>query len=134
MIAEVWYATNNYSQAMAAAPDSEIYSPYHASSILNRSRVTEATRTMELNAIRVGPIGFITAPYEMFDVSGMAIKEGSPFDTTFVLTCANGHNDYIASEYAFEGRGTYEVHNRRYIKGTAEDLAQTYVDMLNSLA
>ena len=133
-ITEIWYATNNYAQAMAAAPDSGICSPYHAMSIINRSKVTVATREMELNAISVGPIGFITAPYEMFDVNGMEIKDGSPFETTFVITCANGHHDYIAADYAFEGRGTYEVHNRRFIRGTAEDLAQTYVDMLNSLA
>ena len=81
----------------------------------------------------IGDIAFVTAPYEMFDVNGMYIKENSPYETTFVMTMANGANSYIAAEYAFEGRGTYEVHNRLLIKGTAEELASTFVDMLNSL-
>ena len=132
-IYDVWSSTNNYNEAMALATGTDIHSPYHASSILSRSRISEETLPLELNAIRVGPIGFVTAPYEMFDVSGMAIKDGSPFETTFVMTCANGYYNYIAAEYAFAGRGTYEVHNRTFVQGTAEDLVSTFVDMLTAL-
>lgn len=132
-IASVWYAKNDYNAAMAEGTSGKIYSQYHASSIVSRSKNTAETCAMELNAIRVGPIGFITAPYEMFDVSGMAIKDGSPFDTTFVMTCANGSYSYIAAEYAFQGRGTYEVHNRNFVQGTAEDLVTNYLGMLNEL-
>jgi hypothetical protein len=133
-IREVWLATNNWNQAMAAAPDSGIQSPYHAGSIVSRSKKAAATTVLELNAIRVGPLGFVTAPYEMFHDSGMAIKDNSPFETTFVMTCTNGLHNYIASEYAFEGRGTYEVHNRTFTRGTAEDLVATFTEMLKSLA
>ena len=132
-ISSVWHATNNYTMAMQEAPGAQIYSPYHADSIIGRAGVTDPTRPLELNAIRIGDIAFVTAPYEMFDVNGMYIKENSPYETTFVMTMANGANSYIAAEYAFEGRGTYEVHNRLLIKGTAEELASTFVDMLNSL-
>jgi hypothetical protein len=133
LISSVWHESNNYTVSLAAAPNSGIYSPYHADSILSRSRITEPTRALELNAIRIGDIAFITAPYEMFDVNGMYVKENSPYDTTFVMSMANGANSYIAAEYAFEGQGTYEVHNRLFVKGTAEALATTFVDMLNSL-
>ena len=132
-IYNVWSTTNNYTEAMALAEGTDIQSPYHASSILNRCNTSAETRPMELNAIRVGPIGFVTAPYEMFDDSGMAIKDGSPFETTFIMTCANGHHNYIASDYAFAGRGTYEVHNRTFARGTAEDLVSTFIDMLTAL-
>lgn len=132
-VAVVWRATNNYTAAMEEAVGTEIGSPYHATSIISRSQNTEGTRQIEINAIRVGPIGFVTAPYEMFDVNGMYIKDNSPFDTTFVMTCANGGNNYIAAQYAFDGGGTYEVHNRTFPVGTAEELADTYVDMLKSL-
>ena len=133
-IRETWTATNNWEQAMAAAPDAGIESPYHAGSIVSRSKKTEPGIDLELNAIRIGPLSFVTAPDELFDVTGIAIKDGSPFETTFVMTCTNGLHNYIAAEYAFEGRGTYEVHNRSFPKGTAEALADTFVEMLKSLA
>ena len=129
----VWMDTNDPGVAMQQVTGGEIASVYHASSILSRANSTNKTRQIELNAIRVGPVGFVTAPYEMFDTNGMFIKENSPFDTTFVMTCANGDNNYIAAEYAFEGSGTYEVHNRTYPKGSAEALADTFVEMLKSL-
>ena len=134
VVNDVWTETNNYSAAMAVSPDPAIGSPYHASSIISRARNAEGTRKIEINAISVGSIGFVTAPYEMFDTNGMFIKDNSPFETTFIMTCANGGNNYIAAEYAFTGGGTYEVHNRTFPVGTAEDLADAYVEMLNSLA
>ena len=79
---------------------------------------------------------FITAPYEMFDINAMFVKENSPFETTFVMTVANGSNAYIASDSAFEfnnGTGSYEVHNRNFPRGTAEALADNFVEMLNEL-
>lgn len=129
---DYWKQTNNYGGAMELAKGTPIQSPYHAMSIVSRSNNT-TPRTIEMNAIQVGSVGFITAPYEMFDVNGMAIKDGSPFETTFIMTCSNGHHDYIAAAYAFEGGGSYEVHNRVFAKGTAEDLQNKYIQMLNEL-
>lgn len=128
-----WKETNDYAGAMKLAEGTEIKSPYHAMSIVSRSQNTSKGRNIEMNAIRIGSVGFITAPYEMFDTNGMAIKDASPFDTTFIMTCSNGHNDYIAAAYAFENGGSYEVHNRVFAKGTAEDLQNQYIAMLNEL-
>jgi len=133
-VAAIWSSTNNYTEAMAAATGTAIGSPYHANSIISRANNNEGTRKIEINAIRIGSIGFITAPYEMFDVNGMFIKDGSPFETTFIMTCSNGGNNYIAAQYAFDSTGTYEVHNRTFPAGTAEDLADNYVEMLTELA
>ena len=133
IIYTAWQENGDAKAAMALVPGTTIGSVYHAGSIVNRS-TQSGNRSMELNAISIGPVGFITAPYEMFDTNGMFIKDGSPFETTFVMTCANGINNYIAADYAFEKGGTYEVHNRVFPRGTAEDLANTFVDMLNSLS
>lgn len=128
-----WRDTNDYAGAMKLAVGTPIQSPYHAMSIVSRANNTSAGRNIEMNAIQVGTIGFITAPYEMFDVNGMAIKDASPYETTFIMTCSNGHHDYIAAAYAFENGGSYEVHNRVFAKGTAEDLQDQYIAMLNEL-
>ena len=45
----------------------------------------------------------------------------------------NGANSYIPAAYAYEGTGTYEVHNRLFPVGTAEALADIMVEMLNEL-
>ena len=128
-----WKETNDYAGAMKLAEGTPIQSPYHAMSIVSRANNTSEGRNLELNAISFGSVGFITAPYEMFDVNGMAIKEGSPFETTFIMTCSNGHHDYVAAAYAYENGGSYEIHNRVLGKGTAEDLQARFIEMLNSL-
>lgn len=129
----VWEQTNDFGAAVAADPTGSIVSPYHAGSILSRGNASEAPRELKLNAYSVGEIGFVTVTYEMFDTNGRFVKDNSPFDTTFVMSMCNGADTYIAAEYAFEGTGTYEVHNRTFPKGTAEAIADHLVEMLKEL-
>lgn len=126
--------TGNYAGSLAAGGnDPRIASPYHAISIVNRANIIVKEQPMEINAIQVGNIGFVTAPYEMFDTNGMYIKETSPFAMTFILTCANAHYDYFPSTECFENGGTYEVHARRFVRGTAEEVADEFINMLGEL-
>lgn len=129
---DLWTQTNSYSACTAMGVPNGVMSPYHAASILTRSKIIADTEQLECNAIRIGNIGFVTAPYEMFDTNGMYIKDNSPFATTFVLSCTNDYNNYIASEQAFT-YGSYEVHNRRYVRGTAEALADELLELLNTV-
>ena len=85
-------------------------------------------------AFSLGDVAFVTAPYEMFDTNGRYIKDNSPFNTTFVVTCANLSGGYMPAEWAYyEDVQAYEVGNGGYDKGTAETLANGYVEMLNEL-
>ena len=103
----------------------------HAGGIISRSK-WEKTRTMELWALRVGELGFISAPYEMFCSSGMYIKKHSPFAVTFVVSCSNDYRAYMADDLAFN-YDIYEVNTRQYGRGTAEKLARYFVDMLKEI-
>ena len=85
--------------------------------------------TLELAAISIGDVAFISVPYEMFDNSGAQIKEGSPYEQTFVLYLCNGRGKYMASEPAYS-HGCYEKDHGYFVKGTAEELVSVYVDML----
>ena len=127
----LWRKTNDYAQCVEFGSPFGVMSPYHADSIIMRSGKKEICK-MELDAVAVGELGFITAPYEMFCSNGKFVKEHSPFPTTFVISCANGQNNYIADDAAFD-YGSYEVHNRALVRGTAEKLADTFVDMLKEL-
>lgn len=129
----VWKATNNFTEAVNAAPNSGIVSPYHAGSIISRYNNKEGTRKLELNAIRIGDVAWATTPFETFDITGKFVKDNSPYEMTFFMSMCNGANSYIAAEYAFDKVGTYEVHNRLFEKGTAEGVADQLVEMLKSM-
>jgi len=88
-----------------------------------------------MNGISVGDVAFAVVPYEMFSQSGEYIKENSPFQATFVVTCANFDGGYMPVEanYDYDGTDSYEGSKCRYEKGTAEILQQKYVELLTQL-
>lgn len=93
---------------------------------------------LDLNAVSVGGLSFVTAPYEMFCNSGMDIKAHGRglFDMTFVCSCSNGENKYIPVQRSFEldpEMRSFEVRICRFIAGTAEDLVENYKEMLTEL-
>jgi len=94
-----------------------------------------ATMDIQMFAISLGDVAFVTAPYEMFNQSGKDIKAGSPFKTTIVATCSNNSLSYMPTSEAFHYKGdmAYEVSCTKFAEGTAELLATEYVKMLNQL-
>lgn len=92
------------------------------------------TLDIELDAITLGDsLCFVTAPCEMFNSTGMAIKDGSPYETTFILSNANNSFSYIPDEPAF-AYGGYEVKISKFAAGTAEKIADELVGMLQELS
>ena len=114
-----------------AREELRLNSIYAVSAVLNRA-ARDTQEDMSIYAFRIGDLGFVCAPYEMFAASGMQIKEWSPYAMTFVVSCCNDTRGYLASELAYN-HGCYEVDTRRYPKGCAEYLADTFVDMLKEL-
>ena len=92
----------------------------------------DPTMTMELKVMAIGGLSFVLAPYEMFGHNGTEIKEQSPFGNTFIITCAEGSFNYIASSESFDFNA-YESYCCYFEQGTAEKLVQTYVEMLNAI-
>lgn len=90
---------------------------------------------LSLYAFSIGDVAFICAPYEMFSESGESIKINSPFEMTFVVTCANASNKYIPaySGFEYDGKLSYEGNASRYARGTGELLVEEYKNMLNEL-
>ena len=106
-----------------------------ASGLVSRANYPE-TYSMELHAMTIDGVSFIFAPFEMFGVTGREIKNNSPFDMTFVITCSENslgyHMGYLPHEYACE-EGFYEYDVTKFARGTAEDLAKTYVEILTEM-
>ena len=99
--------------------------------------VSTATKVMEITAIRVGDLAFTTVPFEMFDTNGKWIKENSPCETTFVMTCAHMvRHEYIPAEYMWDydtgSETAYELTSCKHERGTAERVSEELVNMLKS--
>lgn len=126
-----WSKDNDYKAAVKAGEPYGINSPYHAKAIIQRTELPD-TEDLELYAFSVGELAFVFAPYEMFCENGCFIKEQSPFTHTVVSTLANKAMSYIASKQGFD-YNCYEANTCRYVRGTAEDLAEAFVSMLKEM-
>jgi hypothetical protein len=92
----------------------------------------EDTIDANIAAIRLGDASFIVVPYEMFDDTGKDIRTRSPFEITFVLGYTNGRLFYIPSKTCID-HGCYGWECGLFVEGTAELLADEYVNLLNQL-
>ena len=122
---------NSAPETKAAVAQYGFSSVYQATAIVARNGRAD-TQTMTLNAMSLGEVSFIFAPYEMFSENGKFIKENSPYGMTFVITCSENHQGYLPSVNGFRIE-CYESHVTTYERGTAETLADTYIEMLTEL-
>ncbi len=97
--------------------------------IMTRAALGE-TVDVPFYAVTFGDIGFVSAPYEMFDTNGVQVREGSPFKMTFVCSYSNGGFGYVPSSIAFP-HGGYEVFVSRFCETTGDDFADEMVRLLN---
>ena len=126
-VCHVW-RTVGLKEGDALAKTYDFSSSYQANAIIRRCDM-DATDVLEINAIRVGGIGFTTGSYEMFSEAGTFVKQNSPYEFTFLLT---GNFKYIPSTRAYDYR-CYESDTGMYARGTGEKLAERYVEMLKEL-
>jgi hypothetical protein len=88
------------------------------------------TLEVRLYAFTIGDIGFVSAPYEMFDTNGKEIRAASPCKMTFVCAYTNGHMGYCPSALAYP-HGAYEVEVSPFANGSGEEFAGELVRLLN---
>lgn len=129
------YAANGNSYSVPAVKSKvEEYgftSYYEASGLVSRAKAPE-TGFFNINAMVIGNIGFVFAPYEMFSTQGTQLKENSPMDMTFIITNSEDDQGYLPNEIACE-HSYYEYDITAFARGTGEDLADRYVEILTAL-
>jgi len=70
------------------------------------------TRELKLQALRVGKLGIVAIPNEVFAITGLKIKAQSPLQPTFVIGLANGEEGYIPppAQHKLGGYTTWPTH------------------------
>ena len=122
---------NIHKETVALAREKGFSSYFEATAIRGRSTAPD-TRDVCLRTMTIGRLGFIFAPYEMFGTQGMYVKENSPCDMTFVVSCSEGSKGYLPSRLGIQ-IGCYESCVTQFTPGTAEKLAEDFVSMLNDM-
>jgi len=85
-----------------------------------------------ITALSVGDVVFAGFPGEPFTLVGVAVKEKSPFRLTITACCANGYEGYYPTSASFD-EGGYEALTSQYVKGTAEQVTDSSLRIINSL-
>ncbi len=90
---------------------------------------------VEINVITVGKeLAIVCLPGEVFVDLGLAIKRGSPFDTTLVVELSNSvETCYIPTRAAYVGGG-YEVTNSTVQPGSGELMVEEALRLLKDAA
>jgi len=128
---DLFRQTGNSSTASALAKSMGFHSVYECNGIVaNAGR--PSSYDMELNVVRIGDLGFVAAPYEMFSDSAFQIREGSPFKYTLISSTTNHYWGYFPTEKAY-GYGCYESFTASFGSGVAEATAAKFVEMLKGI-
>ena len=122
------FQKEGYDVANKQAREEGFKSIYECRSIV-QSGSFPPTKAVNLNVISVGDIAFTVFSGEMFGSTGRYIRENSPYEMTFMATCANGYNGYFPDERGYE-YGCYEAYSSYVAKGTAEQIGEKYIEML----
>ena len=90
------------------------------------------TRELVLSGIRVGDVAFAGFPGEPFTEMGRGVKKNSKYTLTIPSCATNGYEAYFPTEDAYE-YGSYEGMSARFVEGSAEQLADGAVELINRL-
>jgi len=93
------------------------------------------TEKIKIQAIRIGKLGIVGLPCEVFTETGLAIKDQSPFKATFSMELANGSSGYLPTpaQHALGGYETWPARSS-YLEINAETkIRQTALKLLNQL-
>ena len=104
---------------------------YEATGLVARANSPEK-ESFDINAMTIGNIGFVFAPYEMFSSHGKQIKTTATTDMAFIITNSENDQAYIPDENACE-HSYYEYDITKYARDTGTNLANRYVAILEAL-
>lgn len=93
-------------------------------------------KEVKVQALRIGCFAIATSPCETYGVTGLAIKERSPFELTMVVSLANGCSGYLPPPDQFElgGYTTWRARSSFLEVGAEPLIRDTLVKLLENAA
>ncbi|MCA9118611.1 MAG: neutral/alkaline non-lysosomal ceramidase N-terminal domain-containing protein [Planctomycetaceae bacterium] len=110
------------------------WSPVYAQEAIHLSKYP-ATTKVKLQAIRIGDLGIVATPCEVFAETGLAIKRESPHPATFHIELANGYGGYLppAEQHKLGGYETWPARSS-FLEVEAETkIRSTLVQLLHDV-
>jgi neutral ceramidase len=109
------------------------HEPTYATRLIAMKNVPD-TRDIPLTAFRIGDLGIVAIPFEVFAEIGLGIRERSPLATTFTISHAGGSFGYLPTE-ALHALGGYETSLGTNFaqKDAAARISDRMVEMLEKL-
>jgi hypothetical protein len=128
-----YYAdTADWSGAKEMGKPYGIRTPFMAGAIVKRAG-RPATKETTLTAFTLGDdLVVIAAAHEMFDSTGQAVEDASPFRHTISLGYTNGQWGYMPTLEAWRYT-CYETDTSGYEPGSAERIQEAQMEMLQKL-
>lgn len=88
---------------------------------------------LRVSAARIGDIGLLGIGGEVLTEVGWAIKRGSPFKTTLVITHCNGSKGYLPPAHRYK-EGGYEIETSPFAPAAADMVVKEALRLLHELA
>jgi hypothetical protein len=106
----------------------------HVAAAYVLSRTRDRTHPAEVMAMRIGPVGLVGLPAEVFVEISKQIQTSSPLDPTLVCELANGCMGYVP-HYVGYAEGGYEANyiSARYAPGTGEEWAAAAIGLCREM-
>ena len=98
---------------------------------LKEKEANGETREVEIQVLRVGHLGFVGLPGEIFVEIGTAIKEQSGIENLFPVSLANDSSGYVPIAIAYD-QGGYESSYTPFAKGSGEILRDEVLELLEN--
>lgn len=121
--------------AEAKDPDRLTTNEVYARETVNIDKGPE-TVNIKLQTLRIGELGIVAIPCEVFAEIGLEIKEKSPLKPTFVIALANGYNGYLPTpeQHVLQGYETWRS-GWSYLEADASNkINQQIFQMLNQIS
>jgi hypothetical protein len=108
---------------------------YYAESALAIDKFPD-TVNVKLQAIRIGDLGIVGMPCEVFAEIGLELKRRSPLRPTFTIDLANGYNGYLPSpeQHALGGYETWRATSSYLEVQAAPKMTEALLQMLAEVA
>jgi len=94
------------------------------------------TVPVRIQAFRMGDLAVVSIPCEVFAETGLAIKEESPLEHTFLIELANGYHGYLPTprQHEWGGYETWPARSSRLEADAEPKIRSAALELLHGLA